>query len=188
MITYLTKFAVAVNTLNERVGRAVSWLTLVLVALICADVAGRKLFSFTRAWINDLEWHLFSLIFLLGAGYALRHGRHVRVDLFYDRFSDRDRALVDAWGSLLLLIPWCSVVLYFGSHYAWESFRFREGSAEPGGLPARYLIKGAVVLGTAMLWLQGAAMLLENVMRITGEKKRDPREEGGRQTTDDHGH
>ncbi|MEY3050311.1 MAG: hypothetical protein RLY31_96 [Bacteroidota bacterium] len=187
MHTILAKFIAAVNVLNEWIGRAVSWLTLVLIGLICLDVVGRKFFSFTRAWVNDLEWHLFALIFLLGSGYALRHGRHVRVDLFYDRFSNRDRALVDAWGSLLFLVPWCLVVMYFGTRYAWESFLFREGSPEPGGLPARYVIKATVVLGALLLLLQGLAILVEKGMQLKGERAHGQEAESVHQTPDRHG-
>jgi TRAP-type mannitol/chloroaromatic compound transport system permease small subunit len=151
----------AIHQLNEQIGRGVSWLNGVLVLLVCADVVSRFLFQETAAWVMELEWHLFALIFLLGSGYALRHNRHVRVDLFYNRFAPRDRALADLIGGAVLLIPWCILIIYFSSSYAWSSFLIREGSPDPGGLPARYLIKFAIPLGFLLLLLQGIASVLE---------------------------
>lgn len=144
-----------INSLNETVGRAAAWLMVPLIFLVSFDVIARKAFSFTRIWIMDLEWHLFALIFLLAAGYTLKADRHVRVDLFYERFSQRDKALVDLVGSLVFLIPWCLAVIWFAFGYARESFLMGEGASEPGGLPARYLIKFSVVIGIVMLLLQG---------------------------------
>ena len=151
----------AIHQLNEQIGRGVSWLNGVLVLLVCADVVSRFLFQETAAWVMELEWHLFALVFLLGSGYALRHNRHVRVDLFYNRFAPRDRALADIIGGAVLLIPWCILIIYFSSSYAWSSFLIREGSPDPGGLPARYLIKFAIPLGFFLLLLQGVASVLE---------------------------
>ena len=81
----------------------------------------------------DLEWHLFALIFLLSAGYTLNQDRHVRVDLFYEKFSVKDKALTNFIGHFLFLIPWCLVVIYFSYGYALESFQVNEQSPEPGG-------------------------------------------------------
>ncbi|MFQ5448801.1 MAG: TRAP transporter small permease subunit [Saprospiraceae bacterium] len=150
-----------IDRLNEFAGRLTAWLTIPLVLLVCFDVMARKVFNFSKIWIMDLEWHLFALLFLLAAGYALKHNRHVRVDLFYAKFSKRDKALVDFWGSLLFLIPWCVVVVVYSFDYAMESFHLKEGAAEPGGLPARYLIKFAIVAGIILLLLQAVAMLLD---------------------------
>jgi TRAP-type mannitol/chloroaromatic compound transport system permease small subunit len=147
--------------LNEQIGRGVSWLNGVLVLLVCADVVSRFLFQETAAWVMELEWHLFALVFLLGSGYALRHNRHVRVDLFYNRFAPRDRALADLIGGAVLLIPWCILIIYVSSSYAWSAFLIQEGSPDPGGLPARYLIKFAIPLGFFLLLLQGIASVLE---------------------------
>ena len=76
-----------VDGLNERVGRAIAWLTAVLVAVVCYDVFTRYLLKNSLVAVQELEWHLFALIFLLGAAYSLKHDQHVRVDVFYSRFS-----------------------------------------------------------------------------------------------------
>jgi TRAP-type mannitol/chloroaromatic compound transport system permease small subunit len=148
------------SQVNEWIGKAVSWLTLGLVVLTCGDVLFRYSFSKTQAWVMELEWHLFALIFLFGAGYALKHDRHVRVDLFYSRFSEKNKALVDFVGTLILLVPWCIMLIWFSWDYAQTSWMIREGSPDPGGLPARYLIKFAIPLGIGLLLLQAFSKLL----------------------------
>ena len=162
----MEKLALAIDTLNEKVGAAVSWLNLALVLLVVFDVITRYLFSDTAAWINELEWHLFALVFLIGAGYTLKHDKHVRVDLFYANFSRKDKAIVNFIGSLLFLLPWSAILIYFAYFYTMESFLDQETSPDPGGLPARYLIKSAMVIGLALLFLQGVSILIKSVLQI----------------------
>lgn len=149
-----------IDKLNEVVGRVVSWCTVLLALLIVGDVLRRTIFKTASVWIMELQWHLFALVFLLGAGFALKHDRHVRVDLFYHRFSKKDQATVNFFGTLFLLLPWVLVMMYFGFFYALESWQLNEGSPDPGGLPARYLIKFAIPAGLGLLLLQAVAELL----------------------------
>lgn len=170
MLQWLQHFSNGIHYLNERVGRTVSWLTTLLVLLVCFDVVTRYLLSNTSAWIMELEWHLFALIFLLGAGYALRHDRHVRVDLFYANFPPRDQAWVNLLGAALFLIPWCILLVYTSFEYALISYKIGETSPDPGGLPALYMIKFAVTLGAFLLLLQGIASLIDSALILTGFK------------------
>jgi len=166
MKSTLKRIARLANQVNETVGRAVSWLTVALVILVCFDVAARYFFSASQAWMMELEWHFFSLIFLLGAGYALKHDRHVRVDLFYANFSEKDKAWTDLVGSIIFLIPWCILIIYFSFNYAYSSFLDGEGSPDPGGLPARYVIKFAIVTGVGLLLLQTIGKVAECILTI----------------------
>ncbi len=152
------------NFVNEWIGRSVAWLSTLLVLLVCFDVARRSMFNTTAAWIMELEWHLFALLFLLGAGYALKHDRHVRVDLFYTQFSEKDKALVDLLGTVLLLVPWCIVIIYTSFYYALDSYQIGEGSPDPGGLPARYFIKFAITAGMSLLLLQAMATVANSIL------------------------
>ena len=179
MVQWLEHFSSGIHRLNEWVGRAVSWLTTVLVILVCFDVITRYLFSDTSAWIMELEWHIFALIFLLGAGYAFRHDRHVRVDLFYADFSPRDQALVNLLGAILFLLPWSILVIYASYEYALLSFKIGETSPDPGGLPARYLIKFAITLGAFLLLLQGIASLIDSALILSGHKEPESPEAEG---------
>ena len=147
------------------IGKAAGWLNIVLIAVVVVDVLLRWFFSLTAAWVIELEWHLFALIFLLGIPYALQQDRHVRVDLFYERFGQRDRRTVDLFGTLLFLLPWSAVLLYTSLGYAYESWRAGEGSPNPNGIPYFFPIKAVIPLAAALLLLQG----LVNVFRLTRE-------------------
>ncbi|MGB3799893.1 MAG: TRAP transporter small permease subunit, partial [Lewinella sp.] len=139
------------------IGRAVGWLNIVLIVVVVVDVTLRWFLSLTAAWVIELEWHLFALIFLLGIPYALQQDRHVRVDLFYEGFSARDKGLVNLVGATLFLIPWAVVLLYTSAHYAYESWLGGEGSPNPNGIPYFFPIKSVVPLAAALLILQGLA-------------------------------
>ena len=162
----MQKIINGINFLTEGIGKGVAWLTGVLVLLICYDVLMRYFANETSAWILELEWHIFALIFLLGAAYTLKHDKHVRVDLFYTKMNPKDKAWINIVGGILFLIPWCLIVLYFSIQYAMNSFSIREGSADPSGLPARYLIKFALSFGVGLLLLQAVAEVLTNITRI----------------------
>ena len=168
-----------IHRLNEWAGQKTAWLTAVLVVLVFLDVLAQKIFHYSAAWVSEIEWHLFSLIFLFGAGYALRHGKHVRVDLFYEKFSKKEKALVNFWGTVLFLLPWCMTVIWFASKYALESWADGEGSPQPNGLPIWYPIKFAIVIGILLLTLQGIAMLIDSLVILIEEKHKSKASENG---------
>ncbi|MBB4078112.1 TRAP-type mannitol/chloroaromatic compound transport system permease small subunit [Lewinella aquimaris] len=152
------------NRLIRQIERTVSWigraaglLNLALIVVVVTDVLLRWFFSLTSAWVIELEWHLFALIFLLGIPYALQQDRHVRVDLFYESFRPRDKALVNVVGTLIFLLPWAAVLLYTSWHYAAEAWISGEGSPNPNGIPYFFPIKAVVPFAAALLILQGIA-------------------------------
>ena len=151
MNTFWHKLSTNISNINEKIGNVISWISALLVLLIGIDVVMRYLFSDTKAWMTELEWHLFALIFLLGAGFAFKHDKHVRVDLFYANYSPKDKALTNLLGNLILLIPWCIFIIYFSFGYAQTSFLENETSPDPGGLPARYVIKFSITIGFILL-------------------------------------
>lgn len=184
MLSILQTFSSAIHRLNERVGRAASWLTTALMLLVCVDVVIRYLFSDTQAWIIELEWHLFGLIFLLGAGYAFKHDRHVRVDVFYANFSERDKAWVNLIGGFIFLLPWAAVLAFVSFEYATIAYRIGEGSPDPGGLPARYFIKYAVTAGLGLLLLQGVASIIDSILVLSGYPTNGARDSSTAQPTE----
>lgn len=165
----LQQTCIVIGRINEALGSAVSWLTTALVLLVGLDVIYRRLLDDTQTWIMEMEWHLFALLFLLAAGYAFKHDRHVRVDLFYSKFSPRDKAWVNLIGGLLFLLPWCMALMVYGFRFGLDSFLIRETSPDPGGLPARYLIKFSIAAGAFFLFLQGVASVAESVLVIRGK-------------------
>ncbi len=152
----------AICALSEWVGRFAAVLVVALVLLVCYDVAMRYLFQAGSVALQELEWHLFGLIFLLGAAYTLKHDEHVRVDLLYRSrwMNRRRRAWVDLLGALFFLIPFCLLVIYSAWPFVANAYHYGEGSPDPGGLPHRWLMKGVIIVGFALLALQGVAMAI----------------------------
>lgn len=155
-----------IETINSWIGKAVAWLTFILVVLICTDVALRYIFSFSQAGFYELEWHLFAAIFLLGAAYTLRYDKHVRVDVFYSRFSKRTKAWVNLIGTCIFLLPFCFVIVYTSLAFVGNSYAILESSPDPGGLPYRFLIKSTIPIGFGLLLLQGLAEILKSLSII----------------------
>jgi TRAP-type mannitol/chloroaromatic compound transport system permease small subunit len=156
----------AIDSLNEHIGRAASWLVLAMVLLICYDVAMRYFFQQGSVALQELEWHLFALIFLLGAAYTLKHNNHVRVDILYQShyLSDRHRALINILGTLFFLLPFCILILITAWPFVNNAYFYQEGSPDPGGLPYRYLLKGSLLIAFSLLILQGIAELLRSYL------------------------
>jgi len=134
--------------------------------IICIDVFMRYILNTTQTWVIELEWHLFALIFLLGASYTLQEDQHVRVDLFYADRSNKSKAWINLAGTLLFLVPWCLILINSSFNYATNSWMMNEGSPNPGGLPARYIIKYCMTFGFVLLLLQGIAVIYRSVQTI----------------------
>lgn len=148
--------------INVIAGKIASWFNVLLVVLVGVDVVFRYLLNTTSIWVMELEWHFFSLIFLLGGGYAFQKNQHVRVDVFYDKFSEKQKAEINFWGGILFLLPWTIFLLYTSFSYAKISFLIRESSPDPGGLPARYLIKYAIFFSFLLLFVEALISIFEN--------------------------
>ena len=159
------------DRLNEKVGVGVAWLTTVLVVVVCYDVFTRYLLRSSLVAVQELQWHLFAIIFLIGAAYTLKYDKHVRVDVFYSRFSDRGKAWVNLVGSVLFLIPFCLVVMWSSRFFVYNAYMIGETSPDPGGLPARFILKAAIPVGFFLLLLQGVALALRSLLAVLGEEE-----------------
>jgi TRAP-type mannitol/chloroaromatic compound transport system permease small subunit len=168
MIRLLRAFSGAIDRFSEAVGRFVSWVTLLLVAVVFVDVVMRYLFNTSFVFTQELEWHLFAFIFLIGAGYTLLHDGHVRVDIFYQRWSVKTRAWVNLLGVIFFLIPGCYLVITTSWKFVDNSFSMLEGSPDPGGIPYRFIVKGTMTVGYLLLLLQGLSMGVHALMQILG--------------------
>lgn len=175
-----TTLADGIERIVALIGRGASYLNVLLIVIIIVDVFLRATFSLTSVWVIELEWHLFAIIFLLGIPYALQKDRHVRVDLFFERFSPRNRALVNLVGGLILLLPWSLVLLYTGWQFAAEAWTSGEGSPNPNGIPTFFPIKAMIPLAAALLFLQGLVSTLRAYAAYaTGEATdQEPQNEG----------
>jgi len=155
-----------IDRFSERVGRAVSWLTLAMVIMTFSIVVLR--YAFDRGWTSMQEsvtW-MHASVFMLGAAYALRTGDHVRVDIFYKKLSPRGQALVDILGTLLLLLPLCAYLLWESWPYVSQSWAVREGSREASGLGGLFLLKSVILVTALMLTLQGVSEIVRATRRL----------------------
>ena len=153
------------DRLTELIGQWTSWLSLIIVLLMATNVILRYLFSVGSVWAQELEWHLLVPLILFGMSYAQRHGEHVRVDIFYTRFPERRKLLVDLL-SALLAVALSIIVIWLSLHYVEQAYVIDEGSPDPGGIPHRFLIKGLIPIGFALLLLQSLANAIGCVERL----------------------
>lgn len=173
MIKLLQAFSGAIDRSNEVVGRGVAWVTLLLVMVVFVDVVMRYLFKTSFVFTQELEWHLFAFIFLIGAGYTLLHDGHVRVDIIYQRLGLKGRAWINLIGVIFFLIPGCWLVIGTSWKFVGNSFSMLEGSPDPGGIPYRFIVKGTMTVGYALLLLQGLSMGVHALLQILGVEKEE---------------
>ncbi len=162
----LSELARSIGALTEYTGRAIAWLPFLLVIIVSYDVAMRYLFHRGSVALQELEWHLFAVLFLVGSAHTLKHDAHVRVDIIYYKLSPHARAWIDLIGNALFLLPFCLVVVASSWPFVHNAYVYGEASPDPGGLPYRFLIKSAIPLGFVLLALQGAAGAIRSVLTI----------------------
>ena len=155
-----------IQSLSRFLGRTISWSSIILIFIIISDVLFRYVFSLTSAATYEIEWHLFGLMFLLGSAWTLDQDKHVRVDLFYQNFRPKIKASINLIGTLIFLIPFCWVTLITSIDFVRSSFLLNETSPDPGGLPARYLIKLAIPIGFGLLILQGSVVIINSIKAL----------------------
>ncbi len=163
MLTTFTKFA---DRLNNWVGESISWLASLMVLVVCVNVGMRHGLEKNQIWMEELSVQLFATLFLLGAGYALLHERHVRVDVFFQKFSEKTQAIVNLIGAVVFLLPFCLVMIQTTWPIAWRSFMIGERSPEPGGLPMFYVIKFVLVLGFIFILIQAISLAIKSLQTI----------------------
>jgi TRAP-type mannitol/chloroaromatic compound transport system permease small subunit len=125
------------------------------------NVLLRYVFHTGTVWSQELEWHLMVPICLFGMSYALRHGEHVRVDVVFARFPERAKSFVDFVSSLLPMAI-CLIVIRLSIPYVMQSWSIGEGSANPGGIPARYAIEALIPVGFALMLVQGLGQAIQH--------------------------
>jgi TRAP-type mannitol/chloroaromatic compound transport system permease small subunit len=173
MRTRLQTIARAFDLVAETSGRLIAWLTLGMVIITFTVVVLRYLFNTGSIALQESITYLHACVFMLGAAYTLKQGGHVRVDIFYQRFSPLTRAWIDLLGTLLLLFPVCGFIFFSSLDYVASSWAIYEGSREAGGLDGVFLLKSLIPLAAVLLMLQGCSMLLHSLLLITGQSATD---------------
>ena len=173
LLKILNPIATLIEKISEGVGRLSGWLVVALILLVCYDVTMRYLFQAGSVALQELEWHIFALIFLLGAAYTLKYDEHVRVDVFYQArwMSPKRRAIVDLLGCLFMLLPFCWLMIYSAIPFVSQAYGWGEASPDPGGLPYRWLLKAMIPFGFVLLALQGIAMIIRCLQTIAAPKE-----------------
>ncbi len=158
----------AISRFSVAVGYFSAALLLLLVLNVFYDVVMRYGLNDVSIGMQELEWHLFSMIFLFGVAYALQTDGHVRVDILYEKASPRTQALIDILGTVLFLWPFCALVAYYGVGFAREAYELGEMSGDPGGLPYRWIIKGMITLSFVCVLISSLGFLLHAVNQFLG--------------------
>lgn len=157
----------AIDAVTERVGRTVYWLVLVVVLISAANATIRKLFNYSSNAYLEIQWYLFSVIFLFGAGYVLLHNAHVRIDIVAGRLSARAQNWIDIFGIVLFLFPMAMVIMGHSWALFTESYTRNEVSTNAGGLiiwPARLMVP----VGFFLLIVQGISELIKRIAFLRG--------------------
>lgn len=159
------KLAGGIDAFTDLVGRATSWLALGIALVMGANVLMRYAFSYGFIWAQELEWHIFVPICLFGMSYALLHGEHVRVDVVFQYFSPRNKHLVDIV-SACISIAFCAIVIWLSIPYVYQSWSIGEGTANPGGIEYRYIVKSLIPIGFAIMLLQSLSEAIKSYIAM----------------------
>jgi len=151
-----------IDTAIKYLGYFTASVVAILVLLVVYDASARYLFSTGSIALQELEWHLFDVIILFGIAYTLRESAHVRVDIFYAKYSPKTKALIEMISALFFILPFSFLIIYIGVEFVQLSFLQHEASSNPGGLEYRFLVKSLMPLSFVFLALQALNIVKHN--------------------------
>lgn len=167
----MEKIEAFIGRIVDAMGVILSGVLVLMVLNVSFDVMMRYAFRASSVGMQEMEWHLFALVILFGVGVALRHEGHVRVDFIYDRLSPKKKAMINIWGTVLMLMP-LMLLIFFGSfEYVNDAYISNEISEDPGGLPFRWIIKSMIPLSMAFTLLSSVGYILKNIMLYKEAKR-----------------
>ena len=153
----------------HRILSSISYITAfilsLLVLLIVYDATARYLFSAGSTALQELEWHFFDVVILLSIAYTFEQNSHVRVDIFYDKFSLKTQKLIDMLAIVLFVLPLAGLIIYVGFDFVSMSFLQNEASSDPGGLSHRWIVKSLMPLAFVLLFLQALRKLFQTFQK-----------------------
>lgn len=168
---FIEKFVLAVDAANDRIGRVVSWICLLMVLTTALVVILRYLFAIGFVWLQESYVWMHGIVFMVGAGFTLLRNGHVRVDVFYRPNSQRYRALVDLFGSFFLLLPVIAVLGWVSIPYVSDSWSRLEVSREAGGMPGLFLLKSVLLVFCVVVGLQGLSLAGRSYLILRGHPR-----------------
>ena len=160
------RLSYAIDTASKAAGALAALASVALALLIVYDATMRYAFHEGSVALQELEWQLFDILFLLGLAYALKHDKHVRVDILYTRFSPRMKEIIRIVTMLLFVIPFGLLVVWYSWDFTLQSFLQHESSPDPGGLCCRWIIKSFVVVAFGLLMLQAVSETIKAFYRL----------------------
>lgn len=137
-------------------------LLLLMVFNVFIDVLLRYVFNNSSIALQEMEWHLFSAMFLLGISYTLQKDEHVRVDIFYAKLTPQKQALINIIGLVLFILPISLLITYYGIGFAYSAYAINEQSGDPGGLMYRFIIKSVMPISFILVIISGALFAKDN--------------------------
>jgi len=166
----LKALAVFIDRINKIVGFVAAVFIVALVLITITDVTLRYLFHAGSVAFQELEWHLYAANFVLAAGWTMLKDGHVRIDILYTIASPRKRAAIDFIGVFVLCIPFCLIIIWSSWPYFINAWSIRECSPDPGGLPARYILKAMIPLGFSLVLLQAFSQAIKSFFALKGRE------------------
>mgnify|MGYP003384518359 CR=1 FL=1 len=164
----MTTYYRIVTQFIERLGVITGYLGFILVVNTALVVALRYAFNWAPIALQETMTYLHASLFMLGAAYTLKHDGHVRVDVFYQHYTEKKKALINLLGTLFLLFPTCLFIFIICLPYVESSWNMNERSIEGNGLPWLYALKALLLVQPVLLMLQGAAEVIKNIMILKG--------------------
>ncbi|HJN23219.1 MAG TPA: TRAP transporter small permease subunit [Rhodospirillales bacterium] len=171
-MTFLASLARLIDALNDAVGRFTAWAALAMVIVQFAVVVLRHVFGLGSIMLQESVVYLHAILFMVGSGYTLLHGGHVRVDIFYRHAAARKKALIDLAGVVIFLIPVCLLIWWVSWPYVVNSWLIFEGSRETSGIQAVFLLKTVIPLFSALTLMQGISLAARSLIVLAGVEKR----------------
>jgi len=156
----------SLEAVNEYIGKLISWLSLAIVVVTFIVVVLRYGLDLGWIWMQESIIYMYAWIFMLAAGYTLKHEGHVRVDIFYQQFTPNQQAWVNLLGSLFLLLPMFFFIGWISFDYVLNAWHIREASGEAGGLAYVYILKSSLLLMPLLVILQGCAIILSSLKTL----------------------
>ena len=163
----MLKLAGGIDAVNERIGRAAIWLVLVVVMISAGNAVSRFAFNLSSNAMLEIQWYLFSAIFLFCAAYVLKRNEHIRIDVIAGRLSERAQNWIDVFGILVFLLPMALIVGYLSWPVFMNAWNSGEMSSNPGGL-IRWPVRLMLPIGFALLIMQAVSELIKRVAFLTG--------------------
>ncbi|NQZ57708.1 MAG: TRAP transporter small permease subunit [Lentisphaeraceae bacterium] len=165
----MTHLADKIDASLKRFCQLFLWANFLLMFSVVIQVICRYFFNFTSAAFEELQWHFYSIAMLVGITYALITDSHVRADILYGRMSERKKSIIDLLSMLLFVLPFFTYLFWQSLPFVERSFAVGESSGNPGGLPFRWLIKGAIPVACLLVDIAAISKIMRSIDKLRGQ-------------------